>query len=64
VFAESVSSYPLYGPDFGRRVFYPRSMEELRRSGAKAVLLEDDPPPWAEPIRAWRPIGRKYYEVP
>jgi hypothetical protein len=63
VFIQAGSSYFLYGHDFGRRVFYPRSMEDLRRSGAKYVWLEETPS-WAIPIKSWRSFGRKFYEVP
>jgi hypothetical protein len=63
VFDQSVSSYRLYNPDFSRRVFYPRSMEELKRSGAKIVHLVGTPD-WAQPIRRWHAIAKDYYEVP
>jgi hypothetical protein len=62
VFDQAASCYRLYNPDFSRRVFYPRSMDELRRSGAKWVYLEEMTP-WAAPIRDWPLIERKFYEV-
>jgi hypothetical protein len=62
VFSQAVSSYRLYNPDFSRRVVYPRSLEELRRSGAKYVYLYE-PPEWAEPIRDWPTIGGNFHEV-
>jgi hypothetical protein len=62
VFTLSVSSYRYYNPDFSRRVVYPRSMDELRRSGAKAVVV-DAPPDWAAPIDAWPRLERKFHEV-
>ena len=62
VFVQSAPSYRLYNPDFSRRVTYPRSMEELRRSGAKYVYLYEWPA-WAEPIRNWPEIARNYHEV-
>ena len=63
IFLQTASSYRLYGHDFGRRVFYPSSMEELRRSGAKVVWMTE-PPAWAEPIKSWPQIERGYYAVP
>lgn len=63
VFADSAPSYRLYGHDFSRRVYYPRSMEDLRRTGAKVVYLFN-PPGWAEEIRHWPSLGDRYYEVP
>jgi hypothetical protein len=62
VFTQAASSYRLYRPDFSRRVVYPRSLEDLRRSGAKFVYL-CDPPEWAEPIRDWPALGGNFYEV-
>jgi hypothetical protein len=62
VFIQAVSSYPLYHSDFSRRVVYPRSMDELRRSGAKFVYLYETPS-WAEPIRSWPILGKDYHEV-
>jgi len=62
VFSRSASSYRLYNPDFSRRVFYPRSMDELRRTGAKVVYLED-PPPWAASIKDWPLIEGRFREV-
>ncbi len=63
VFDQSASSYRLYNPDFSRRVFYPRSMEELRRSGARFVYMVGTPE-WARPVRQWPAIAKDYYEVP
>jgi hypothetical protein len=63
VFIQTASSYRLYNPDFSRRVFYPRSMDELRRTGAKVVYLEDSPS-WAAAVRTWPRIEGKFYEVP
>ena len=62
VFTQTASSYRLYNPDFSRRVFYPRSMDELRRTGAKVVYLED-PPPWAASIKDWPLIEGRFREV-
>jgi hypothetical protein len=63
VFDQCASSYRLYNRDFSRRVFYPRSMEELRRSGARVVYMADTPD-WARSIRQWPAIEKDYYEVP
>jgi hypothetical protein len=63
VFLQAGSSYPLYGHDFSRRVTYPRSLEELRRSGVKYVWLYETPE-WAVPIESWPKLGKRYYEVP
>jgi hypothetical protein len=63
VFTLAVPSYRLYNHDFSRRVSYPRSMEELRRSGAKYVYLYD-PPEWAQTIHDWPSIGGRFHEVP
>lgn len=62
VFTQSISSYRCYNADFSRRVVYPRSMDELRRSGAKAVTI-DTPPEWAAPVLGWPSLGRRFYEV-
>jgi hypothetical protein len=63
VFRDMAPSYRLYNRDFSRTVSYPRSMEDLRRSGAKYVYLYD-PPDWALPIREWPDIGGRFHEVP
>jgi hypothetical protein len=63
VFDQCASSYRLYNRDYSRRVVYPRSMEELRRSGARFVYMVGRPS-WAEPVRRWPSIAKDYYEVP
>jgi hypothetical protein len=63
VFDQCVSSYRLYNRDFSRRVYYPRSMDELKRSGARVVYMAGSPE-WAQPIRRWPSIAKDYYEVP
>lgn len=63
VFVQAVSSYPLYGADFRRRLVYPKSMEELRKSGAKVVWLYETPV-WARPIESWPSLGRGFHAVP
>ena len=55
-------SYPLYNRDFSRRVFYPRSMEELRASGVRYVFV-NGLPDWAEPINRMRRVGGRVREV-
>jgi hypothetical protein len=63
IFWDMTPSYRLYNRDYSRAISYPRSMEELRRSGAKYVYLYD-PPEWAQPIRDWPSIGGGFHEVP
>lgn len=64
VFTQAVSSYRFYNPDFSRRVLYPRSLEELRRSGAKVVYyLPEDAPDWAAVIGTWPRTEGRFYEV-
>jgi hypothetical protein len=63
VFDQCAPCYRLYNPDFSRKVFYPRSMDELKRTGARVVYLVDTPD-WAKPIRGWPAIAKDYYEVP
>lgn len=62
VFRDQALTYRLYNHDFSRRVVYPRSLEELRRSGAKVVYLASDPG-WAATIREWPRLGQDYYEI-
>lgn len=63
VFVQAVPSYRLYNPDFSRRVVYPRSMEELRRSGAKVVYLYEIPG-WAAEIASWPRLAKDYHAAP
>lgn len=62
VFRDVAFSYRLYNRDLTRRVVYPRSMEELRASGVKAVQLYEAPE-WADPIRRWPELAKGWYEV-
>lgn len=62
VFRDVAFSYRLYNRDYSRRVVYPRSMDELRRSGVKVVHLYE-PPDWAAPIREWPALGKDWHEV-
>ncbi len=63
VFEECGYCYPLYNHDYSRRLHYPRSMEQLRASGARYVYVAD-PVPWVMPYRKWRKLGGRVYEVP
>jgi hypothetical protein len=57
-------SYLYYNSDFSRRVFYPRSMAELKASRARYVLVWQLPS-WAKEIPTWKPaFGKRMYEVP
>lgn len=57
-------SYLYYNSDFSRRLVYPDSMDALRASGVKFVLVWSAPP-WAPRAGAeWKRVTWRLHEVP
>ncbi len=56
-------AYLYYNSDFSRRLVYPESMDALRASGVKVVLVFS-PPWWAPRAREWKPVAWRLHEVP
>jgi hypothetical protein len=63
LFSQDIPSYLYYNGDYSRRLFYPRSMEELKTCGAKMALIWD-PPAWAPGTDRWKHVIWKLYEIP
>jgi len=60
---QDMPSYLYYNSDFSRRLFYPRSMAELRACRAKVALVWSRPP-WAPDAYEWKHVTWRLYEIP
>ena len=63
IFVQDMPSYLYYNGDFSRRLFYPRSMAELKACGAKVALVWTRPA-WAPDAYQWKHVTWRLYEIP
>jgi len=63
IFHQDIPSYLYYNGDFSRRLYYPRSMAELKACGAKVALVWSLPD-WAPDMYRWKRVTWRLYEIP